>query len=98
MKPPKCRLCGHEHALGAEHVFPDTPSGVSRREVVDVSNTVANKQAQRVRAVANANTVRSRRWRAVGPNRDAYNDYQRLYMQTARAVAAGRADRWPRAV
>jgi len=25
MKHPKCRLCGHEHALGAPHVFADSP-------------------------------------------------------------------------
>lgn len=83
MKPPRCRLCGEEHRLGGQHVFPETTSRATSEEAVKparrakagVSNAVSNGAAERVR-----------RWRAVGPNRDAYNEQQRERMRARRAA------------
>lgn len=35
---------------------------------------------------------------ANGRSKDAFNAYQRAYMQAKRAIAAGRASAWPRNV
>ena len=92
MKPPKCRLCGHEHALGAEHVFPDTPPRVTSKVVKPAINVnhhpvsnVTNAAAKR--RVTNGGTddvARVRAWRRA--NRSRYNAQQRERMRLWRAA------------
>jgi len=47
VKLPRCRLCGHEHRLGGEHVFEEA-----------VANAVANKESARVARWREGNRAR----------------------------------------
>lgn len=88
MKPPRCRLCGVEHALGAEHVFPDSPPPRIEKEVKLARPKRAINTAPRANAAINAPAINAvvdgktpnRRARAI------YNEYMRGYMARYRAA------------
>lgn len=92
MKPPKCRLCGHEH-YGMAHVF-----------ATETVTPVANQRSEQVRPKADAGSPRSvkaersaptdvatrptesarvQKWREA--NRDRYNERERERMRKVRA-------------
>ncbi len=72
MKPPKCRLCAHEHYSYEPHIF-DTPLEPKHRAVKEIVANVAN-------SVAN---TRYQKWREANP--DLYRERQRDYMRKKRA-------------
>lgn len=92
MKPPKCRLCGHEH-YGLAHVFASNKESASNRasnrETVKAVDAGVLQPVARVSArgadggseggeyVANAP---KQRW-----SREAYNKYQKELMRNRRA-------------
>jgi hypothetical protein len=99
MKPPKCRLCGHEH-YGVAHVFAsntesasNNASNTERPEAVSgevVGRGLAggsgegNDKRDAVRHPSEAwQRVAKQRW-----SREAYNAYQREYMRRRRAGSA----------
>lgn len=91
MKPPKCRLCGHEHALGGEHVFSPTPSRVTP-EAPAVEKKKAPRASAKRAAVRPevkpvkplATSVKPKTWRERDPV--AYRAYMRGYMARRRAA------------
>lgn len=102
MKPPKCRLCGHEHWLSEPHIFASNTesasngasnkaSGVTRKKVVAVP--VSAGDASTVKRPASGVAVRAAQSSADARpskqrwNREAYNAYQREYMRKRRAGA-----------
>lgn len=92
MKPPKCRLCGAEHALGADHVFSAGPSRVTSKESAsEPRNGAAQPNRTVSNAVSNGDADRVKRWRAKGPNRDRYNAQQRERMRLRRAARRDKA-------
>lgn len=96
MSAPKlCEVCSTNHHPHQAHVFPRVSRVASVVDVKPVvANTVANPAQRAKRPVANgenASTVRSRRWRARGPNRDRYNAEQRERMRARRAAQRAQA-------
>ena len=99
-------LSGHSYwGPGERWKHEGCVSSVVPSRATSPAKAVSNRQPQALRGVSNTLTndvsnsaaERVRRWRAIGTHRAAYNAYQRLYMQAQRAIAAGRALRWPRA-
>jgi hypothetical protein len=89
MSAPKCRLCGHAHWTNEDHVFPDTPSRVTKKalasEAVDKApRAKAERSEQPVANVANSESERVQKWRA--KNRDRYNARERERMRASRAA------------
>lgn len=84
MRPPKCRLCGHEHALGASHVF----SGESSRVTSEAVAKKAEWSAPVVKPVkppsAEPGRSNAKTWRERDP--EAYRKYMREYMARRRAA------------
>jgi hypothetical protein len=85
VKPPRCRVCDVEH-WGSEHVFPGTPSRVTQKAVKQGAINAPRAEEGVSNAVSNKDAARVRRWRAVGPNRDRYNEQQRERMRARRAA------------
>ena len=96
MKPPKCRLCGVEEW---RHVCAGVVSAASRVTQKAVERAAVKPDVKPEVKPPAADAVQSsgltRQWRERDP--EAYRKYMREYMATQRAIAAGRALRWPRA-
>jgi hypothetical protein len=87
VKPPKCRACGVEewrHVCAPS--FPAPSRATSKPKAEGVLKTAPRANAAPVSNVSNSDAERVRRWRAKGPNRDAYNAQQRATMRRVRAA------------
>jgi hypothetical protein len=94
MKPPKCRLCSHEHWNNEPHVFASNTAINTKDAINKIAVNAAPKvvESQRkevvpVRAAVGVPAL-SAVPEAVSPNRrkrSDYNEYMREYMRKRRA-------------
>lgn len=90
MKPPKCRLCGHEH-YGVDHVWGATNSVVNKdSNVVNrneaVVNSVTHDQVdERAEHGAEVRVAVGRQTAWQQAHRERYNAKMREYMRRKRA-------------
>ena len=97
--PALCEVCGTRHHGHQGHVFPKvsrvTQKAVERAVVKPDVKPVVKPQVKPPAADAGRFNGLTKQWRERDP--EAYRRYMRLYMAAQRAIAAGRALRWPRA-
>ena len=82
---PLCEICNTRHESYQGHVFPRTPSRVTRKVEPPAAKPVVDAVANRsVANIANKESARVKRWRVA--NREKYNARERERMRARRAA------------
>ena len=81
MDKPKCRVCGHKHWSGEEHVFEETKANGTGTSVAEAErgklDSVRGERGDNAGDDRTGQVARNQRWRE--KNREKYNAYMRRY-------------------
>ena len=100
MKAPRCRVCGVEgwrHVCGATNAVANATNAATNKKVVATNRSQGALEVSGLHEPTKVGSNPAPATRTA--NRRArvdYNAYQRVLMQLRRALATGRAERWPR--